>query len=279
LNGIPKPVKKVLRPLYDLSLKTVNNILDTYDIVTGKKNALTPPRNMIFIGDGDYEIIGQEFLKYFIEFGGIMPKSRILDIGCGIGRMAVPLTSFLSNEGSYYGFDIVEKGVEWCNKNISVRYPNFHFDHADIYNKSYNPKGKHNSSEYVFIYSNDFFDFAFLTSVFTHMREDEVAQYIKEISRVLKPKGICLITFFIINNESIKLVENKKASQNLKYKIDDHSYVKDVEIPESAIGFDKEYLDGLFTMNNMKIKNVYYGSWCGRNEYTSYQDIIVARKL
>ncbi len=103
---------------------------------------MIPPRGMIFIGAGDFEQIGKDFRKHFIELGDLQPDDRVLDVGCGIGRMAIPLTSYLSKEGEYWGFDIVKKGIEWCQKRISPKYANFHFLHSDIYNKEYNPKGK-----------------------------------------------------------------------------------------------------------------------------------------
>ena len=75
---------------------------------------------MIFVGSRrNYRKTGEEFLRYFVELGDLTPKGRILDVGCGIGRMAVPLTKYLDQEGSYEGFDIVEKGIRWCKKNVS----------------------------------------------------------------------------------------------------------------------------------------------------------------
>lgn len=64
----------------------------------------------------------------------------MLDVGSGIGRMARPLTKFLTS-GSYVGIDIVPRGIEWCQRHITSRYPNFTFQHADVYNKEYNPTG------------------------------------------------------------------------------------------------------------------------------------------
>lgn len=170
--------------------------MDALDSLQDKRDELTPPRSMIFVGDGDFKKTGEEFLRYFIEFGGLKPNARILDVGCGIGRMAVPLTKYLDASGSYEGFDILAHGIDSCTKNITPRYPNFHFQVADVYNKAYNPNGKHKAAEYEFPYQNECFDFTFLTSVFTHMLPQEMENYLAEIVRSLRWGGEILDYFF-----------------------------------------------------------------------------------
>src|SRR5262249_7647866 len=114
---------------------------------------LVPPESMIFVGNGDFEATGSEFLKYFVDFAGLAPSSRVLDVGCGIGRMAAPLTKYLSS-GEYYGFDIVRSGIDWSVENISSKFPNFHFQHANVYNKNYNPDGQTSADVFRFPYSD-----------------------------------------------------------------------------------------------------------------------------
>ncbi|HUG60478.1 MAG TPA: hypothetical protein VMP03_01460, partial [Methylomirabilota bacterium] len=55
-----------------------------------------PPPEAVFVGDGDFLAIGAEYLRYFVEVGGLAPSARVLDIGCGIGRMAAALLPYLS---------------------------------------------------------------------------------------------------------------------------------------------------------------------------------------
>ncbi len=279
MNKISKSFKLILKPIYRITKSIIYIVLDYYDVLKGNKNPLIPPRRMIFIGDGDYQKIGDEFLGYFKEFGELKSNHKVLDVGCGIGRMSVPLTEYLSNEGEYYGFDIVEMGINWCKKNITNIYPNFNYEHSDIYNKMYNPKGVEKSSDYKFNYNDNFFDFVFLTSVFTHMHTQDINRYLEEISRVMKTRCRCLITFFLMNAESIALIKNKESTQNLIYKIDNNSFAKDKNIPESAIGFNEDYIKELLNKNGLNlIQPIHYGSWCGRNSFVSYQDIIVAEK-
>jgi ubiquinone/menaquinone biosynthesis C-methylase UbiE len=280
MKKIPKSVKKIFKPVYNAAKIAVYKTCDYYDGLKGRKNPIVPPRHMIFIGDGDYIKIGEEFLTYFKELGQLKPAHKVLDVGCGIGRMSVPLTKYLSEEGEYFGFDIVKKGIEWCKKNISVRYPNFHYDHANIYNKMYNPEGTEKSSEYRFSFENKTFDFVFLTSVFTHMMTADITRYVSEISRVMKKGGKCLITFFLLNRSSRELIKNGASSQNLIHRFEEYSFIKDNDLPESAIGFDEEFIRRLFSVSSLRvIEPIHYGSWCGRKTYRSYQDIVIAEKL
>ena len=152
-NYLPPYIKPFLRKVYYLGA-------DVIDTLKGKDD-LTPPRSMIFVGDGDFRKVGEEFKKYFIDLAEIRPDVRALDVGCGIGRMAVPLTSYLSSAGEYWGFDIVKEGIEWCRDKITSRFSNFHFDRVDIYNKNYNPRGKLSAGRYTFFYPNEYFDFVF----------------------------------------------------------------------------------------------------------------------
>ena len=63
----------------------------------------------------------------------------MLDVGGGIGRMAVPLTRYRDGQVSYEGIDVFPKSIAWCQDNITPRHLNFRFRVADIKNKEYKP--------------------------------------------------------------------------------------------------------------------------------------------
>jgi ubiquinone/menaquinone biosynthesis C-methylase UbiE len=269
--SVPKPVKSYLKQLY----------LGALDLTDGaaRRRDMTPPRNLRrFVGDGDFKAIGLEFMRIFVEFGGLKSDDRVLDVGCGTGRLAAPLTGYLSVKGEYQGLDIVRKGVEWCQNNITARHPNFQFRHSDIHNKNYNPHGVIQASNYKFPYENSSFDFIFLTSVFTHLLPQDMEHYLSEISRVLKKGGTSLITFFLINEESRGLALKKMSTQNFDHEIDGY-LTASVENPEAAIAFPEPYIRGSFGKVGLSIcEPIHYGSWSGRERFLSYQDVVIARK-
>ncbi len=266
---IPSSIKPAARRVYHLPA-------DVLDSLLGRRKPLTPPKGKVFFGGGDFDKIGEEYFRYFVDLGGLKPDERVLDVGCGIGRMAVPLTRYLDSRGSYEGFDVFPAGVRWCRENITPKYPNFRFRVADIHNKEYNPGGRFAASEYEFPYEDGSFDFVFLTSVFTHLLPDEVENYLSEIRRVLAPNGRCLASFFLLNDESLGTI--RSGTSTIDFRHDFGGYrAKDADTPEAAIAYPEDYVRSLYTERGLSITEPsHYGAWPGRRNFLSYQDIVIA---
>ena len=226
---------------------------------------------------GSFKFVACDFLGHFVNKAQLKPDESILDAGCGVGRMAYSLAYYLDDNACYEGFDIVEKWINWSQSVIHQHRPNFNFKWANIYNKRYNTEGTIKVEEYSFPYSDEKFDFVFLTSVFTHLYANAVQNYLKEIYRVLKPGGRCLCTFFLLNEESESLIKLGKSSQNLIYEIDG-SFCSDLEIPEASMGHPESSVIQWIETLGFTISAKYYGLWCGRNFGTSYQDMFILKK-
>jgi ubiquinone/menaquinone biosynthesis C-methylase UbiE len=251
------------------------------DLILGKRDLSTPPLWLMFDGPADYKEFknnGRQYLDHYVNLCGLKPNEVILDVGSGIGRKTFPLTNYLSQDGEYWGIELNKVGVDWCKSKISKRYPNFHFQLIDVYNKHYNPKGSQKASAYVFPFPDNLFDFVTLGSIFTHMLPDDVDNYLNQIARVLKPSGRCLITYFLLNKEALDLVARGKATLDFKYKEGVYRII-DLLDPEGAVSYEENFILGLYQKYGLTVnKPIYYGSWCKRSSYLNYQDIIVATK-
>jgi len=270
--------KRVL-PSFDTRLavrRVINLPRDVVDDLTGRRDPLIPPHGLWFVGgEEDYKQVNAEYLEYFRNLGGLRPDHRVLDVGCGIGVMASALTHFLSPNGSYAGFDIVRVGIRWAQKNIGSRFPNFSFTHADIFNKHYNPKGKVSPDQFRFPYEDASFDFVFVKSVFTHLLPDSIQNYVREIRRVIKPTGRCLASLFLMNPESTELIRRGQSSLPLIPGSHD-CWVVDAKFPETAVGIAELSFLQWCEKSALRLEPpIHYGSWCGRGNHMSYQDILV----
>jgi SAM-dependent methyltransferase len=254
-------------------------VLDLRDILYGRSYDLIPPRRLHFVGGGDFRIIGEKFLEHFIEMCNLQPYEKVLDIGCGTGRMAIPLMKFLEDSGSYRGFDISKRAIMWCKKHISTRSQNFSFFHADIYNKEYNPKGKLSANTFRFPCDDESIDFAFATSVFTHMRPPEVKQYLKELRCSLKPDRRAFLTFFIINDVALSFMEQGKSSPAFHAETKGF-YTIDSRTPERAIAYSESVIRELCRDAGLLLQEpIRYGSWSGREAIlNSHQDVVIVTK-
>ncbi len=179
--------------------------LDLFDAVAGRRDPLTPPRRLMTVGKNsifrnDFSEIGEELFRMLVDFGGLKPEHRLLDVGCGVGRLAIQLTRYLNV--SYGGFDIVKPSIEYCQRVITRPHPNFKFRLVKVHNTYYAPNEEAKPYEFRFPYPDSSFDFVLLTSVFTHMQHRELEHYHAEITRVLAPGGICFATYFLIDEET-----------------------------------------------------------------------------
>jgi ubiquinone/menaquinone biosynthesis C-methylase UbiE len=234
-----------------------------------------PPMWLRDVGRSDFEATGREFLQLFKDLAGLKPDEQVLDIGCGSGRMALPLMDYLGREGGYTGADIVQPAIAWCQEHISAARPNFRFLHLDLYNPRYNPAGQARASDYKFPFGDQQFDFIFLTSVFTHMLADEVVNYLGEISRLLRPQGRSMMTFFLLNEQQQTLAGQKRNQIEFKYGSEGCRWFNQ-DIPEIAVAYEESYVRRLLAGQGLALAGpVYYGYWSGRPDGLSFQDILL----
>ena len=269
----PPVVRRILRRIWYLPV-------DAVETITGKRDPMIPPRGMIFIGSGDFREMGNTLRDQLVELGDLQPRHRVLDVGCGIGRVAVPLTGYLSREGSYEGFDIVRSGIRWCNRRIGSSYPNFRFIHVDLKNDLYNLSTGKEARNFIFPYADEEFDMVVLTSVFTHMVLEDTDHYLEQIHRVLKPGGACFSTFFLMNDRARTLLE--QSGKKMFATRLGHHYLFHPRVREANVAYDEAYLTAeMIEAKGFRMEQVHYGFWAGgpKPALDNYQDICIFRKI
>ncbi|HTT96502.1 MAG TPA: class I SAM-dependent methyltransferase [Rhizomicrobium sp.] len=110
---------------------------------------------------------------------------RLLDWGCGAGRMA----RYLVHEWQYTGIDIDQEAISWCSENI----PGGTFQLQSLEPNTGFPA--------------DAFDAAIGISIFTHLREKDQFAWLTELSRVVKPSGVVAVS--VCGTTSLANAENE----------------------------------------------------------------------
>lgn len=128
---------------------------------------------------------------------GLHDQSRLLDFGCGQGRLAIGLQHLGYPFKSYVGVDTDARSVSWCRKWLSDDEGRFTFIHLAAHNARYNPQA---ASLQPLPFPAASFDLAFLNSVFSHMIPEDVRFYLAELHRVLDDDGVIYLTAFIEEN-------------------------------------------------------------------------------
>jgi len=261
-----------VRPVEALRLRA----LDVLDALGGRRDPLVPPRRLRgTVGDSDFVATGEEVAALLADATGLGPEDRVLDVGCGIGRVARPLTRRLGAAGSYDGLDASARAISWCERRYARRHPGFRFTHLDVANAQYNPGGALAARDARLPWEDASFDVALAASLFTHLLADGTDRYLAETARVLRPGGCLLATFFLVDEEARRLQGDGKPAIRLhreRWPV----AVADPDDPEGAVGYDEGWVRGRLVDHGLELREVRRGTWSGRDSREGFQDAVVA---
>jgi SAM-dependent methyltransferase len=222
--------------------------------------------------------ISAAHLAAYARYCPVRSGHDVLEVGCGVGRDAIPLTRVLGAPGSYVGLDVSGPSIDWCQENITARHPNFRFDHLNIHSDFYNPQGSLRANEVRLPVASSSIDRIILQSVFTHMFEPDIVHFLREFRRVLRRDGRVFASFFVLGGESLRL--STETADVLKFT---HPHgrgcrVNDLGYPEAAVGYTPPALVRIVRRGGFTFDQpVHLGSWCGRRDVEDGQDIAILK--
>src|SRR5262249_14433145 len=56
------------------------------------------------------------------EHCGFIPGGSVLDVGCGVGRLAIGLLAEFGEIKGYRGIDVDKESILWCKRNIQCAH-------------------------------------------------------------------------------------------------------------------------------------------------------------
>jgi SAM-dependent methyltransferase len=234
-----------------------------------------PPDSLLAgVGGGDYWYVGERALSLLKKLARLRSSDRVLDVGCGIGRLAWPLARKLNRSGSYDGLDVVKAYTDWCVASLGLDPVRFRFHHADIRNSSYNPNGTIGAKDFVFPWAEDSFSLTIATSLFTHLLPDVTVHYVREIARTLRREGRLFVSLFLLDASSREAVAAGITNPSFGFPME-HGLLHDLAVPESAVAYDAEWIFETLAAAGLSVTAVHPGHWKGQPGL-EYQDLVVA---
>ncbi len=146
--------------------------------------------------DDSYYIKSAESEATRLAQRGCTKASSVLDLGCGQGRLAIGLLRVIG-ELQYTGMDVDADSLALCRKMIQARHPSYRFEHLNAYNSRYNPNGTPLDENFHINVPDASQDFVYLYSVFSHMTQEDMMVYLREIHRMLSSAGLLFFTTFV----------------------------------------------------------------------------------
>jgi SAM-dependent methyltransferase len=238
-----------------------------------------PPVELRFMAEDDERLLrtGRE-LAGLLERHGMRPRSTVLDVGSGYGRLALGLASQGSHTGRYVGFDILAKQVGWCRDVLSNAEPRLQFRHINARNARYNPNGTVDPAAVRFPAPIGSVDVAAAFSVFTHLHRPTIEHYLRELRRVLRPGGVAVTTWLLWDEDRLHLVTNDRCPYPLRFVLDADTRISDETDPLRAIAFRPSGVRAWAAAAGLEVVQLRQGSWDGATESDTFQDLVVLRR-
>lgn len=210
---------------------------------------------------------------------------RMLDVGCGTGRLYLSAKPYLTADDSYLGIDVENVSIEACRR----LYPeqNVAFLHTPASN-GYYAKGVTGGPK-IWPLADQSHNLITALSVWTHLREEDWVFYLNEVGRVLQPGGKAIISFFILDD----LYHPEKKSPQLSkfYPQPENKWIFDapvydsahwkcpswVAVPEVATGVPKAIFDDAVRDAGLVLEHYYPGQWKDQPGFF-FQDVAIFRK-
>jgi SAM-dependent methyltransferase len=180
-----------------------------------------------FRNDEVFLASGVEEAKRLVADFELNRGTRLLEIGCGPGRLPIGVIALGAHVNRYDGVDIDKSAVDWCRRHITRTHPEFRFHAVDAQHERYNPTGRPMKDGFRLKFPDASFDLIYLHSVFANLVPDDVSVYCREFERVLRPGGKVFLTAFLEKdvpdvtiNPSDYIVESAGALTVARYDVD-----------------------------------------------------------
>lgn len=221
-------------------------------------------------------------LPFLIKLG-LRKDSVLFDYGCGLGRLAYAASKYLGTTGSYIGYEPNSAALSFL-KSAYVRLDNFKFyGDALSFEEDYVAVGsgqRHGGRKSLDLLPQDYVDrvvdIQYSSSVLTHMWLDAITRLLENLNSIVKPGGLCVNTWLIIDDFARYALDCGMADRRLPLQVNGaHTY--SAENPLVCTAYELPQVTDAYEKAGHQIVEILWGSWSGRDNGVHYQDIVISR--
>jgi SAM-dependent methyltransferase len=143
----------------------------------------------------------------------------------------------------YYGIDIDAEMIEWCKNHHDAG--RFTFFRATGRSVTYHQESTSNAP-YVIPLPDASADFVFSTSLFSHLLEHDLANYVAETSRILRSGGHAVHSFFSLDH----LPLSYGGRHTFRY-TSGEAHIESPRQPEAAVAYYDNYIATVFAQSGL----------------------------
>ncbi len=230
---------------------------------------------------GPFESIDQfttssfKSMRELLRYSHLEPSSRVLDYGCGLARLAIPLSGYLDPQaGSYTGVDTDKSCIE-RNRLAFGALPHFRFEAVNLYSSMYNRGGRRSYRSLKRKRLGGPFDLAILFSVFTHILPENADDLLGFLRSQLVPGGRMFATWFLLNPSTEQAIADGLSHRPFPFP-HGSTRIDNADIPEGAVAYQEPEVMERLERAGFDSVRIHYGKWRGNLESWVWQDIVVA---
>jgi phytanoyl-CoA hydroxylase len=240
-----------------------------------------------WVGGSDPELVGEACLWALQRYLQLRPSSRLLDFGCGVGRVMLSVLKYHPDVGHITGFDIMPQVIRFCDSHIASAFPqasfeliagsNDHYDHFIAQAGQVAPKTHQQlQAQYTGAFSG-----IYAFSVFTHVELADLNALLRLLSSLTAPGGQVLFTAFMLTPATRRAIGERRCRFPFAEGPLDTEGDTFVGNPRDRLGFiafDHSLIERATFDAGLNIHHIEYGSWAGTTSSASLQDVIVCGK-
>lgn len=241
-----------------------------------------------------FEASREKELPFLASIAQLNQKCSTLDFGCGLGRLASAFANSENQFGSYFGWEPEPQALQWL-QGAYKNNPGFRFDGTQLMDDMNYVTNRGNYStveenyesrteavprvaDLMRLMNGAKFDLQFSSSVFTHMWSSDITLTLKSFNDIASNNALFVNTWLIVDSFAQTLLDRGEADRSLPIEINgvltySHSN------PLVCTAYRQNDVERIYRESGHQILEVLHGSWSGRSNGVTYQDIVVSKRI